>query len=316
MSITQKWLIFGITYNLMGIITPKPKNSSRLLVTTQSSITYQEDYQQDLHEKAAKVNQFLNALFIPLAILVLIWCIYNIWKRRKTRRLEKIKRKLALERIRKGELVCSGGHPLDRKVRGVKELYKKGLAKKHNRVYCNKCQSNLGLTRHVYRCSKFCKFNLCRWCFKSAQQAKYKRAERMVQYKKERRRIAYMRRVRAKTARIGLRKARVLKKRMVLAKIMQLFKFRQNEDIKRSQFEKKGGAAKGGNRGWMTVELDAKTMTFGLTQDPSGNGNAGGGRKKMSVFGRNQIMEENESGDESSGFSVTTDEECKDLFFV
>lgn len=235
---------------------------------------------------------------------------FNIWRRRKARKRRKLKRNLALERIRKGELVCLEGHLLDRKVRGVKELYKKGLAKKQNRVYCNKCQSNLGLTRHVYRCAKTCRFNLCRWCFKTAQQIKHKLAERKTEYLKNRRRTAYMRRVRAKTVRIGLRRARVIKKQMVLAKIVEMFKFRQAAELKRSNFVNKGGA--GGSRPWMTVDLNQKSMTIELT-----SGSMNPDKKKKSLFGRNQILEEDEpSGTTGDSFSSSQGRKFGDLRVV
>ena len=97
--------------------------------------------------------------------------------------------------------------------------------------------------------------------------------------------------------RIGLRRARVIKKQMVLAKIVEMFKFRQAAELKRSNFVNKG--AGGGNRPWMTVDLNQKSMTIEVT-----SGSMNTDQKKKSLFGRNQILEEDEpSGTTGDSFS-------------
>ena len=119
-----------------------------------------------------------------------------------------------------------------------------------------------------------------------------------------------MRRVRAKTVRIGLRRARVIKKQMVLAKIVEMFKFRQAAELKRSNFVNKGGA--GGSRPWMTVDLNQKSMTIELT-----SGSMNPDKKKKSLFGRNQILEEDEpSGTTGDSFSSSQGRKFGDLRVV
>ena len=199
------------------------------ITTTEAENRYQEEYDKEVKERADKINQIINALFVPISIIMLFWCLYNLWKRRRKKRIATEKRQLALSNIEKGKLLCMEKHPLNRKPVSIKKLYKSGLVKRIIPVFCEKCLIRYPKIKKVHQCHQSCLFNICKECFRRAViKMKNNQENKQYEQKLESKRNNFRKNGRKKL-RIGHKKKKInLGKRMrerLVKKIKLRFKY-------------------------------------------------------------------------------------------
>jgi len=136
--------------------------------TTEAQQTYQEEYDRQMKERAEKINQIINALFVPISILMLFWCLYNLWKRKRKKQIALEKKREALTNLDHGKLFCMEKHPLNKKSISIKNIYKSGKLKRFIPVYCEKCLKKYPSIKKIHKCFQNCNFNICRDCFRKA----------------------------------------------------------------------------------------------------------------------------------------------------
>ena len=209
--------------------------------TTEAQQTYQEEYNKEIKARAEKINQIINALFVPISILMLFWCIYNLWKRKRKKQIALEKKREALTNLDNGKLFCMEKHPLSKKTISIKRLYKSGKIKKFMPIYCEKCLTKYPRIKQIHKCFEKCNFNICRDCFcKAFSKMKAQIENKNYEQKLESRRNHFRKNGRKKM-RIGHKKKKLnISKRMrkrLVKRIKYKFKnlFRKDKAIEQPE---------------------------------------------------------------------------------
>lgn len=197
--------------------------------TSEAQQTYQEEHSKEIQARAEKINQIINALFVPISILMLFWCLYNLWKRKRKKQIALEKRREALANLDAGKLFCMEKHPLDKKTISIKGLFKAGKLKKFMPVACEKCERKFPKIKAIHRCLENCNFNVCRECFRRAfSKMKVRLTNKHYEQKLESRRNHFRKNGRRKM-RIGHKKKRLQLSRRLRKRLVKRIKYKFQE---------------------------------------------------------------------------------------
>lgn len=234
--------------------------------TAEAQQTYQEEYNKEIKAKAEKINQIINALFVPISILMLFWCVYNLWKRKRNKQIALEKKREALSNLDQGKLFCMEKHPLSKKSISIKGLYKSGKIKKFMPIYCEKCLAKYPKIKQIHKCFENCDFNICRDCFRKAFSKMKAQIENKNYEQKLESRRNHFRKNGRKKMRIGNRKKKLnISKRMrqrLVKRIKYKFKNLFHKEKPAEQPDTKlGGSSIYKDRSTHRVKIEEETQS-------------------------------------------------------